>query len=131
MAGAPLGGCRVPGLVVGAVAVHLWRIISHGYFFLDDWGLIDQSGSLGGMVQPYNDHMSLVILVVYRALVEAFGFVYRPFRTVGLVCLFPAIPVSFYVTTRRLLGPPLAAAARWPCWRLQTSSFDRRRSTTT
>ena len=96
--------------IVGIAFAHLLRITANGYFYGDDWGLIQQSGSLRGMLQPYNDHLSVTILVVYRVLIEVFGFVYGPFRMVGLLCLM-AVPVALYLATRRVLGPPLAAAA--------------------
>lgn len=96
--------------LVGAAFAELLRITSDGYFLFDDWRLILEGGSFRGMLQPYNDHLSVTILAVYRALIEVFGFYYTPFRVVGLLCLV-AVPVTFFWTTRRLLGPPLAAIA--------------------
>lgn len=96
------------GLVVAAAFAHLVWVTANGWFFLDDWGLLDQSGSLAGIFRPYNDHLSIAILGSYRALAEAVGFEYGPYRVVGLLCLL-AIPVLFHVTTRRFLGAPVSA----------------------
>lgn len=96
------------GAVVAAAFGFLLRITEDGWYFLDDWGLIDQSGSLRGVFRPYSGHLSVAILGIYRVLAEAFGFEYGPYRVVGFLCLL-AIPVSYHLTTRRLLGPPLAA----------------------
>lgn len=96
--------------IIGTWFAYLLRLTADGWFYLDDWGLIEQSGSFEGLFQPFNKHLSLAILVIYRVLAEAFGFDYGPYRTVGLLCLL-AVPVSFFWTNRRLLGPPLAAIA--------------------
>ena len=107
-------------LVSGAVvavflaAVVLFAVIVLGaapeaYFTGDDWGFIQQSGSLRGLVRPYNDQLSIATPVIYRALIEGFGFSYGPFRVVALLGLVTA-PVAYFVTTRRAWGTPLAAA---------------------
>lgn len=96
--------------VVCATTVAYLRLTDAAYFGFDDWRLILEAGSLEGIVEPYNDHLSITILAVYRALVEVFGFSYTPFRVVGLLCL-AGVPLAFYVTTRRSLGPLLAALA--------------------
>lgn len=94
-------------LVTAAFAYAVWTTRDY-YFWVDDWLLIRQSGSVGGIVDHYNGHLSIVILGLYRVLIEVFGFEYVPFRIVGLLCLF-SLPVAYYATTRRRLGPPLAA----------------------
>ena len=94
------------------VGLFVWFLRSGAdlYFIGDDWPLLFQGGSFQGMLDPYNGHLSVTILAIYRILIEGFGFSYWPFRVTGLVCLL-AIPVSYFVTTRRLLGPPVAALA--------------------
>lgn len=94
--------------LIGGAFAYLLRISRDGYFQGDDWLLIRQSGSVGGLLEPYNDHLSVTILAVYRALVEVFGFSYWPFQVVGLVALM-GVPVAYFLTTRRTWGPPLAA----------------------
>ncbi|MSO86694.1 MAG: hypothetical protein EXQ71_04135 [Acidimicrobiia bacterium] len=97
-------------IVIGAAGVLLFRNTSNAYFRGDDWGLIFQAGSVRGIVRPYNDHLSLAILALYRSLSEVVGFSYGPFRVAGVLCLL-GVPVTYFATTRRLLGPPLAAVA--------------------
>ncbi|MEQ1785555.1 MAG: hypothetical protein ABL966_00770 [Acidimicrobiales bacterium] len=94
-------------LVAAGFAYAVWRTRDY-YFWVDDWLLIRQSGSVGGLVDHYNGHLSIVILGLYRVLIEVFGFEYAPFRLLGLLCLF-SLPVAYYATTRRRLGAPLAA----------------------
>lgn len=92
--------------VLTAAFVYLMGLTSEAYFAFDDWKLAGRS--YRGLLLPYNDHLSLVILALYRLLVESFGFSYTPFRVVGLLCLL-GVPASYFLTTRRVLGPPLAA----------------------
>jgi hypothetical protein len=82
-------------------------------FWSDDLFLIDQAGTWRGMVEPYNDHLSLVILGIYRAAVEIGGFSYTPFVVLGPLCLV-AVPVTYYVTTRDRSGPVVAAVLAMP-----------------
>ena len=100
-------------LLVGAAFVYSLRITRQSYFFSDDWRLIGQAGSFRGLFRPYNDHLSVIILANFRALIEVFGFAYTPFRVVGLLGLF-AVPASYFVTTRRPFGAPLAALLALP-----------------
>jgi hypothetical protein len=100
-------------LLVAVAFAYSLRITRQSYFFSDDWRLITQAGSLRGMFRPYNDHLSIIILSNYRALVEVFGFAYTPFRVLGLLGLF-AVPVGYFATTRRQFGAPLAALLAMP-----------------
>ena len=50
---------------------------------MDDWGLLLQAESLGDLLDPYNDHLSVVILGVYRILGEVFGLSFRPYSVVS------------------------------------------------
>jgi len=96
------------GLVLaGGFLGGLWATRDY-YFWIDDWLLVRQSGSLGGLVDHYNGHLSILILGLYRVLIEVFGFEYVPFQVVGLLCLV-AVPATYYVTNRRPLGAALAA----------------------
>ena len=95
-------------LLVGIAYAYCMRITGDSFFWIDEWLLIDQGGSLGGLFEPYNQHLSVVILAIYRGLAEIAGFVYTPFRAVGLASLF-AVPAAYFLTTRRQLGAPLAA----------------------
>ncbi|MSO85890.1 MAG: hypothetical protein EXQ71_00005, partial [Acidimicrobiia bacterium] len=96
--------------IIAVEFVYLFGVGTHLYFNGDDWSLLRQSGSFRGMLAPFNDHPSITILALYLALFEVFGFSYGPFRVTALLCLLAA-PVAYFVTTRRLLTPPLAAIA--------------------
>ncbi len=99
-------------LVVGTY-VYALRITRHGYFFADEWRVIVQAGSVRGMFDQYNNSLSLATMVLDRGLVELFGFAYTPFRVVGLGVLF-AVPLTYFLTTRRQLGAVLAAFLAFP-----------------
>ncbi|MEO6318349.1 MAG: hypothetical protein ABIP36_06150 [Acidimicrobiales bacterium] len=96
--------------IIVVTFVYLLRLGAKMYFQGDDWPLLHQAGTFRGILDPYNNHPSMVILALYRVLFEVFGFAYWPFRVVGLLCLL-ATPVAFFASTRQLLTPPLAAVA--------------------
>ena len=99
-------------LVVGAFAYSL-RITRQAFFFADEWRVIRQAGSFTGMFDQYNHSLSVVTMILDRSLVELFGFTYTPFRVVGLACLF-AVPLTYFLTTRRQFGAVLAAFLGFP-----------------
>lgn len=96
------------GLLALAWLLYTLRITRDLYFWSDDLRLVEQSGSLGGLFDPYNGHMSLAILSIYRASAELAGLSYTPLMVAGALSLV-AVPVSYFVTTRRQLGAPFAA----------------------
>ncbi len=89
------------------------RLSRDFYFRADDWLLIRQSGSVRGLFEPYNGHLSIIILGIYRSFAVIFGFVYTPTRVVGALSFF-AIPMAFFLTTRRQFGVVLAAFLATP-----------------
>lgn len=97
----------VVGLLVAAVGGLLLAATDHTFFAGDDWGLLHQGLRAGGLLEPYNDHLSILILGLYRVLAEMFGLVYLPFRIAGTLCLV-TIPVLLYATTRSRFGPAMA-----------------------
>lgn len=97
-------------VVVGIVGIYVFHHTRDSFFLVDDWGLLNQADSRRGLVEPYNDHLTVTVLVTYRAMIEVFGFSFTSFRVFGLVCLL-GVPLSHYATTRRHLGPALAAVA--------------------
>lgn len=101
------------GLLAIGWLLHVLWITRDFSFWSDDLFLIEQAGSPGGLFEPYNDHMSLVILSIYRASATLGGFTYTPFMVAGALSL-AAVPVSYYVTTRSSFGPPLAAILAMP-----------------
>jgi hypothetical protein len=100
-------------LLVTAAFAYSLRITGSYFFFLDDWLLIKQGGSLGGWFQPYSDQMGLIIIGTWRVLAELFGFAFTPFRVVGMVGLY-AVPAVYFLTTRRQLGAVVAALLALP-----------------
>jgi len=96
------------GLLAVGRLLHVLRISGDLSFWADDLLLLEQAGSLGGLFEPYNGHMSLVILSTYRVSAELAGLSYLPLVVAGALSLL-AVPVGYFVTTRRQLGPPLAA----------------------
>ena len=97
-------------VVAFAYTVHLTH---QSFYYADDWRLITQAQSLGGLFKPYNDHFSFIILATYRLLFELFGFGYTAARVVGFAALF-AVPLAYFFTTRRQFGAPLAALLALP-----------------
>ncbi len=91
-------------------AVHLTR---RSFFLIDDWRLVQQAGSFGGLFKPYNDHLSLIILATYRACVQVLGFDYTVPRIVGLASLY-AVPPAYFLIARRRFGPLVAAILSLP-----------------
>jgi hypothetical protein len=87
------------------VGMHLTR---HHWFWVDDWRLVEQSTTAGGLVEQYNGHLSILILGLYRGSVELFGWSFTPLRAASLLALV-AVPAAYHLTTRRFLGPRLAA----------------------
>jgi hypothetical protein len=101
------------GLLVAGCVLYLLSITWGFFYWADDLRLINQSGSWHGLIEPYNGHMSVLILSVYRVSAELFHLSFTPFIFVGVLSLV-AVPVSYFITTRRQLGPPLAAILAMP-----------------
>lgn len=96
------------GLIVVATAAYFLRITGGSWFFVDEWSMALQLERPGGIIEPYNGHLSVSILSLYRVLLELFGFSYLPYRVAGVVALV-AVPVAMFLVARRRVGAPLAA----------------------
>lgn len=97
------------------VAVTAWvvwyRLTDGTWFFLDEWVLAGRGRSLGDLLEPYNNHLSVPYIAIYRLHMGLFGFgSYEVLRVLGITSLV-AGPVLLYVTTRRTLGAAWAAVA--------------------
>ncbi len=64
---------------------------------------------MGGLIDDYNSSLSILMLGLYRVLVETFGFSYLPFRIAKMLVVV-VVPIAFYVSNRRVLTAPLAGA---------------------
>ena len=99
-------------LVMAAFAYSL-RVTRSYFFFYDEWLMIKQGSSLGGLFRPFIDQIGLTIMGTYRVLAELFGFTFTPFRVIGMAGLF-AVPAAYFLTTRRQFGAVLAALLALP-----------------
>ena len=97
------------GVVVVASATYFLRITRASWFYADEWAMAVQVGRVQGIVDPYNGHLSITILGLYRVLLEVFGFTtHLPYRIAGIVSLV-AVPVAMFLVARRRVGTPAAA----------------------
>jgi hypothetical protein len=97
------------GLVVLASAAYFLRVTRGSWFFADEWAMADQVGRAQDIIDPYNGHLSITILSLYRVLLELFGFTtHLPYRIAGIVSL-AAVPVAMFLVARRRVGAPAAA----------------------
>jgi hypothetical protein len=97
------------GLVVVASSAYFLRIARDSWFYADEWAMAVQVGRVQDIVDPYNGHLSITILGLYRALLEVFGFTtHLPYRIAGIVSLV-AVPVAMFLVARRRVGTPAAA----------------------
>jgi hypothetical protein len=98
------------GLVVLATAAYFLRVTRESWFFADEWAMADQVRRTQDIADPYNGHLSVTILSLYRVLLELFGFTtHLPYRIAGIISLI-AVPVAMYLVARRRVGAPAAAA---------------------
>ena len=85
-------------MVVLATATgrHLW-------FYSDDWNVLT-GYHRGRLLEPFNGHLSLLPVLVYRGVAELFGLgSYVPFRVVGLA-FYVFLGVAVFVYSRRRVG---------------------------
>ena len=105
----------VVSVVTGAYFMYVGR---DSWFFADEWAMAEQVRFPSGLVKPYNGHLSVLILGLYRGLLEVFGFsVYWPYRLAGVLS-FLAVSAAMYVVMRREVGAVAAAVSGvlllWP-----------------
>ena len=97
------------GLVVTGSAAYFLRITADSWFFADEWPMALQVLRTQDIVDPYNGHLSVTILGLYRLLLELFGFTsHLPYQVAGIVSRV-AVPVAMFLAARRRLGAPVAA----------------------
>ena len=77
----------------------------------DDWRLFQRGSTPGDYFEPYNGHLSVVPIGVYRLLLEIFGLGSGlPLRLVALASLV-AVAITMYFVVRSRVGPALALVA--------------------
>ena len=105
------------GLIVVATSVADYRLSEGLWFSGDDWPLAGRGATLGDFLEPYNKHLSISIIAIYRVAFTVFGFdTYVPLRIAGLAC-FVAVAVALYLALRRPAGPLIAACvASYMLW---------------
>ena len=106
------------GAVALVSACYLMYVGRDSWFFADEWLMAEQVRFPSGLVKPYNGHLSVLILGLYRGLLEVFGFGdYTPYRLAGVVS-FVAVSVAMYVVMRREVGAVAAVVSGvlllWP-----------------
>lgn len=97
-------------LVAGVLLFHLTRGAS---FWADDWLWITQrrGDSLNTFLAPYNGHLSVIALAIYRVLFATAGLGnFAPYR-VGVVLLSLLVAVLLFAYARPRVGPFLALSA--------------------
>lgn len=93
-------------LVLVTAGYRIW-LARDSYYVIDDWLLLRQANA-GQFLDPYNDHLSVLILALWRMLSALGGTSYVPILVVGTLA-GAAVPAAVYVTVRDKLGPPVAA----------------------
>jgi hypothetical protein len=80
---------------------------SHLTFYVDDWTfLLDRRGSsVGVFLDPYNNHIVLAPLAIYKALLELFGMTSAlPFQIVSTLVFLLSVVLLFVYVRRRVGG---------------------------
>ena len=84
-AGRASGVARLQGsellvdLAVAVVFTATWvvwfRMTDGAWFFVDEWALAGRGRSIGDFLEPYNNHLSVPYIAVYRIHMGLFGFI--------------------------------------------------------
>lgn len=83
----PRPGPLVPGLVAAALVALAAVVGRRTWFFSDDWNILADYHD-GGLLEPFNGHLSLLPAGAYRLIAALFGTgSYLPYRLVGLLGL--------------------------------------------
>ena len=77
----------------------------------DDWRLFQRGSTPGDYFKPFNGHLSVVPIGIYRLLLEIFGLGSAlPLRLVALASL-AAVAITMYFVVRSRVGPALGLVA--------------------
>jgi hypothetical protein len=95
-------------VTVLATAVTFFHTTRGSFFWADDWLIASRPRTVGNLLEPYNDGLSLIPLAIYRTLYEVFGFdTYAPLRIVGIASVL-SISVALFFVFRERTGPLVA-----------------------
>jgi hypothetical protein len=101
------------GLLTAAWVWYLLHLTRSFYFWTDDLRVLEQAGSWSGFLKPFHQALALPSLALSRASAGVGHLSYFPYRLLFVVSL-AAVSVTYYLTTRRQFGPPLAAILAMP-----------------
>jgi hypothetical protein len=111
LAAAPVVGLAV---AVAASGILLLAYQSHLTFYVDDWAfLLDRRGSsAGAFLDPYNNHIVLAPVAIYKGLLELFGMTSAlPFQVVSTLVFLLSVVLLFVYVRRRVGGWPALLAS--------------------
>ena len=98
-------------LLTVSTIVYFVRETRNFSFRTDDWALAFRGGSFGDYFEPYNDHLAIVHIAIYKALYEIWGFgTYLPLRAIAIGTI-AAIAVGMYLLFRARVGAAIALVA--------------------
>ena len=104
---------RAGDVVFGAVLLALLVLAAWDgrgtWIFIDEWKILTRYHD-GHWLEPFNGHLSLVPVALYRGLLETVGYHYAWYRLVGLLC-YAAVPTAVYVFARGRVSSIVAALA--------------------
>jgi hypothetical protein len=88
------------------------------WFFIDEWSVVTRYHD-GHWLEPFNGHLSLVPIAIYRTLLSTVGYDFVWFRLVALLC-YGAVAVAVYRFARERVDPlPAAIAGLAVAWSSQ------------
>ena len=100
------------GLLVATAALVLYLGRSTSFYF-DEWNfvLLRRAWDADALLQPHNEHLSLVPVLIYKAIFTTAGIdSYVPFRVAGVAVHLLTL-VALFVYARRRVGDVLALGA--------------------
>ena len=101
--GSGWAGWAVLGAGLVGMVVLAWTTGRHLWFYSDDWNILT-GYHRGRLLEPFNGHLSLLPVLVFRSVAQLFGLgSYQPFRVVGMAC-YLLLGVTVFLYSRRRVG---------------------------
>ncbi len=85
------------------------------WFFIDEWVMVPRYHD-GHWLTPFNGHLSIVPVAIYRTLLETGGYSFVPYRVVGLAC-YAAVAIAVFVSSHVpgwIRSSPRSWRCSWP-----------------